>query len=142
MNIIVRILTGVLQDLSPASNQYQKVTPVYVVLSVLSLAASLILLILFFLSKLPTGKFTTIYVDIGRLQWTRKQRLAKGNLINERMLVVGGGEADVGEEGRKMKKIGERWIEWQVQEEGAYRQAQAQEVETYIDDDYEYNNDY
>ena len=45
-------------------------------------------------------------------------------------------------EGRKMKKIGERWIEWQVQEEGAYRQAQAQEVETYIDDDYEYNNDY
>jgi hypothetical protein len=45
-------------------------------------------------------------------------------------------------EGRKMKKIGERWTEWQVQEEGAYRQAQAQEVETYIDDDYEYNDDY
>jgi len=45
-------------------------------------------------------------------------------------------------EGRKIKKIGERWTEWQVQEEGAYRQAQAQEVETYIDDDYEYNNDY
>ena len=41
-----------------------------------------------------------------------------------------------------MKKIGERWIEWQVQEEGAYRQAQAQEVETYIDDDYKYNDDY
>jgi hypothetical protein len=45
-------------------------------------------------------------------------------------------------EGRKMKKIGERWTEWQVQEEGAYRQAQAQEVETYIDDDYKYNDDY
>ena len=40
-----------------------------------------------------------------------------------------------------MKKIGERWTERQVQE-GAYRQAQAQEVETYIDDDYEYNDDY
>ncbi|KAN0122752.1 MFS transporter [Hyaloscypha variabilis] len=105
MNIIVRILTGVLQDLSPASNPYQKVTPVYVVLSVLSLVASLILLALFFLSKPPTGKFTSIYVDIGRLQWTRKQRLTKGDLINERKLVVGGGEVDCGEEGRKMKKL-------------------------------------
>jgi hypothetical protein len=27
-------------------------------------------------------------------------------------------------------------------QEGAHRQAQAQEVETYIDDDYKYNDDY
>lgn len=44
-----------------------------------------------------------------------------------------------------MKKVGEKWQEQervrQAQEqEGGSRQAQ--EVETYIDDDYEYNDDY
>jgi hypothetical protein len=35
----------------------------------------------------------------------RKRRLRKGDLINERKLVVCGGEVDCGEEGRKMKKF-------------------------------------
>jgi len=105
MNIIVRILTGVLQDSSPASNPYKKVMPVYVVLSVLSLVVALIMLTLFLLSKLSTGNMTSIYVDIGRLQWTRKQRLTNGDLMNERKLVVGGGEDECGEEGKKMKRL-------------------------------------
>jgi hypothetical protein len=44
-----------------------------------------------------------------------------------------------------MKKIGERWTEWQVQEEGAHRQAQEasrQAQDVFIDDDYKYNDDY
>ncbi|KAE9381192.1 MFS transporter [Stipitochalara longipes BDJ] len=105
MNIIVRILTGVLQDSSPASDPYKKVTPVYVVLSVLSLVISLTLLTLFLFSKSSIGKLNSIYVDIGRLQWTRKQRLMKGDLMNERKLVVGGGENGNGEQGWTMKRL-------------------------------------
>ena len=100
MNIIVRIITGVLQDRSPASNPYLKVTPVYVVLSVLSLAVSLVLVSLFLLSK-TFKKFEKLYVDIGRLQWTRKQRLSRGESINGRKDVIGGTEA----EGIKMKRV-------------------------------------
>jgi hypothetical protein len=105
MNIIVRILTGVLQDSSPASDPYKKVTPVYVVLSVLSFVVSLTMLTLFLLSKTSMGKTSSIYVDIGRLQWTRKQRLARGNLMNERKLIVGGGEEGCGEQGKEMKRL-------------------------------------
>jgi hypothetical protein len=105
MNIIVRILTGVLQDSSPESDPYKKVTPVYVVLSVLSFIVSLAMLTLFLLSKTSTGKISSIYVDIGRLQWTRKQRLIKGDLMNERKLIVGGGEEGYGEKGREMKRL-------------------------------------
>jgi hypothetical protein len=105
MNIIIRILTGVLQDSSPASDPYKKVTPVYVVLSVLSLSVSLTMLTLFFLSKISIGKMSSIYVDIGSLQWTRKQRLTKGDLMNDRKLVVGGGEYGNCEQGRKMKRL-------------------------------------
>lgn len=96
MNIIVRVITGVLQDQSPASNPYKKVTPVYVVLSVLSLVVSLILISLFLLSK-ASKRFRSLEVDIGRLQWTRKQRLRNGEDINGRR-----GEVDIGV---KMKKI-------------------------------------
>ena len=96
MNIIVRIVTGVLQDQSPAFNPYKKVTPVYVVLSVLSLVISLILVSLFLLSK-TSKRFRSLEVDIGRLQWTRKQRLRNGEDINERR-----GEVDIG---IKMRKI-------------------------------------
>jgi hypothetical protein len=98
MNIIVRVLTGVLQDASPKSSPYKKVTPVYVILSVISLLVSILLTTLFILSKVINGKFNSIYVDIGRLQWTRKQRLTKGELINERKRVVGGSDTDVSQE--------------------------------------------
>jgi hypothetical protein len=96
MNIIVRIITGVLQDRSPASNPYLKVTPAYVVLSILSLIVSLILVSLYLLSKIST-KFRSLEVDIGRLQWTRKQRLRNGEDIDERRQAV--------DEGVKMRKI-------------------------------------
>ncbi|PMD52312.1 major facilitator superfamily transporter [Hyaloscypha bicolor E] len=86
-------------------NNALKVTPVYVVLSVLSFIVSLAMLTLFLLSKTSTGKISSIYVDIGRLQWTRKQRLIKGDLMNERKLIVGGGEEGYGEKGREMKRL-------------------------------------
>jgi hypothetical protein len=105
MNIIIRILTGVLQDSSPVSDPYKKVTPVYVVLSVLSFVVSLVMLTLFVLSKISTGKMVSIYVDIGRLQWTRKERLMKVGLMNERKLVIGGGENGNGEQGKRMKRL-------------------------------------
>lgn len=113
MNIIVRITTGVLQDASPASDPYKKVTPVYVALSIASLAVSLLLICLYCLSLVGGGKFESMYVDIGRLQWTRKQRLQKGELIMERKEMVGGGEevdlggneGGMGKEGKKMRKI-------------------------------------
>jgi hypothetical protein len=100
MNIVVRIVTGVLQDRSPTSNPYLKVTPVYVVLSVLSLVVSSILVSLFLLSK-TSKKFEKLYVDIGCLQWTRKQRLRMGEAINGRKEIVGGAE----QEGRQMRRV-------------------------------------
>lgn len=116
MNIIVRVITGVLQDASPKSSPYEKVTIVYVVLSVLSLVISVLLITLFTLSKFSKGKFKNIYVDIGQLQWTRKQRLANGEMIVARKKVVGGSKSDDGveagaginggnDEGRLMRKI-------------------------------------
>jgi EamA domain-containing membrane protein RarD len=99
MNIIVSIITGVLQDRSPASNPYLKVTPVYVVLSVLSLVVSLVLVSLFLFSK-TSSKFRSLEVDIGRLQWTRKRRLRNGEAINERRQVV-----DDGVKMRKTSKV-------------------------------------
>jgi Fe-S cluster biosynthesis and repair protein YggX len=104
MNIIVRILTGILQDQSPTSSPYKKVTPVYVALSVISCIVSVSLHAIFILSKY-SELFKSIYVDVGRLQWTRKQRIQKGNLINERKLVMEGGEDGKGNEKRKMNRI-------------------------------------
>jgi len=98
MNIIVRVVTGVLQDASPANNPYEKVTPVYVVLSVLSLSLSLLLFSLYYLSNMVNGRLNNIAVDIGRLQWTRKQRLERGPLMKARKLAVGGCEKDPGAE--------------------------------------------
>ncbi|KAL3418779.1 hypothetical protein PVAG01_09000 [Phlyctema vagabunda] len=71
MNIIVRVVTGVLQDAD--NDSYDRVTIVYVFLAGCSVAVSLLLILLALYS-----------VDLGRLQWTRKQRIAKGQLINER----------------------------------------------------------
>ncbi|KAH7309162.1 major facilitator superfamily domain-containing protein [Stachybotrys elegans] len=74
MNIIVRIITGVIQDAD--NNSYDRVTIVYVVLAGCSVVISTILVI-------TTWKS----VDIGHLQWTRKQRIAKGSELVERKRV-------------------------------------------------------
>ena len=71
MNIIVRVITGRIQDQD--NNSYDHVTIVYVVLAGLSVLVSFGLVLLSWKSP-----------DIGHLQWTRKQRLAKGDILNER----------------------------------------------------------
>src|SRR5689334_21477634 len=70
MNIIVRVITGVIQDND--SGLYDNVTIVYVVLAACSIAVSLLLLLLSWRSS-----------EIGHLQWTRKQRIARGSVLNE-----------------------------------------------------------
>lgn len=71
MNIIIRVVTGVIQDQD--HNSYDRVVIVYVFLSVGSVLVALVLL-----------AWSQFDVILGRLQWTRKQRLRKGHLINER----------------------------------------------------------
>jgi len=71
MNIIVNVITGRIQDAD--DNSYNRVVIVYVVLAAGSVVVSIGLIIL-----------STISVDLRRLQWTRKQRIRNGNLINER----------------------------------------------------------
>ncbi|KAG7111176.1 Major facilitator superfamily domain-containing protein 1 like [Verticillium longisporum] len=71
MNIIVRVVTGVIQDND--NNSYDKVTIVYVVLAGLSVVVSAVLVLLSWRS-----------VDIRHLQWTRKHRIARGEELNER----------------------------------------------------------
>jgi hypothetical protein len=71
MNILVRVVTGVIQDAD--NDSYDRVTIVYVTLSAASLVVSIVLLIL-----------SKVSVDLGRLQWTRRQRMANGALINDR----------------------------------------------------------
>ncbi|CZR51058.1 related to MFS transporter [Phialocephala subalpina] len=105
-NIIIRILTGVLQDDSPDSNPYTKVTPVYVVLSAGSFLVSIIFLGIFLFAKLNKS---SIYVDIARLQWTRKHRIAHGEEIKERCVAVGlGEEKGGGENGEMVEEMGEK----------------------------------
>lgn len=71
MAIIIRIITGVIQDRD--GNSYDRVVVVYVFLSVGSVAVALVML--------AWSRFDVI---LGGLQWTRKQRVARGHLINER----------------------------------------------------------
>ncbi|EXA35060.1 hypothetical protein NW760_010723 [Fusarium oxysporum] len=71
MNIIVRIITGKIQDVD--NNSYDKVTIVYVILAGLSVVVSLLLAV---------GAWKS--VDLGHLQWSRKKRIAQGALLNER----------------------------------------------------------
>ncbi|SCV39809.1 related to MFS transporter [Fusarium fujikuroi] len=71
MNIIVRIITGKIQDAD--NNSYDKVTIIYVVLAGLSVVVSILLAI---------GAWKS--VDLGHLQWSRKKRIAQGSLLNER----------------------------------------------------------
>ncbi|TVY65545.1 Major facilitator superfamily domain-containing protein [Lachnellula suecica] len=71
MNIIVRVITGRIQDAD--NNSYEHVTIVYVFLAACSVGVSLALVLLSFLS-----------IDLRRLQWTRNQRVKNGDIINER----------------------------------------------------------
>lgn len=71
MNIIVRVITGVIQDRD--NNSYDNVTIVYTVLAGLSVVISLVLIALSWWS-----------VDLRNLQWTRKLRIARGEVLNER----------------------------------------------------------
>jgi MFS family permease len=70
MNIIVRVVTGVIQDRDDDS--YEHVVYVYVVLAAGSVVVSGLLL---------AG--TWFKVDLKRLQWGRKERQSKGDVINE-----------------------------------------------------------
>ncbi|KAH9873134.1 hypothetical protein J1614_005532 [Plenodomus biglobosus] len=87
MSIIVRIITGVIQDRD--NDSYDNVVIVYVILA----AGSVLVAAVLFASSFWT-------VDLKHLQWTRKQRIAKGALINERREQFG-----VGSEGEKNRKI-------------------------------------
>lgn len=71
MNIIVRVITGAIQDRD--NNSYDHVVIVYVVLSMSCVVVSLCLVLISWRA-----------IDLRRLQWTRKQRIAKGDLIVER----------------------------------------------------------
>lgn len=70
MNIVIRILTGVIQDRD--DNSYNHVVIVYVILASGAVVVSLTLLGCSFLTD-----------ELGRLQWTRKQRMRRGHVLNE-----------------------------------------------------------
>ncbi|PSN60813.1 MFS general substrate transporter [Corynespora cassiicola Philippines] len=71
MTIIVRIVTGVIQDRD--NNSYDNVVVGYVVLAAGSVIVALAMFVYSFWN-----------LDLRRLQWTKKQRLRKGEIINER----------------------------------------------------------
>ncbi|CZT08545.1 related to MFS transporter [Rhynchosporium graminicola] len=85
-NIIIRVMTGVLQDSSPKSNPYKKVTPVYLFLAICSFVVAVVLFGVYLVSKRGSGG---VYIDVARLQWTRKQRTANGERMVERRKEVG-----------------------------------------------------
>ncbi|CAK7219713.1 hypothetical protein SBRCBS47491_003941 [Sporothrix bragantina] len=72
MSIIMRIVTGVIQDND--NNTYDHVVVVYVILAAGSLLVGLGLVI--------GGTHWVSPVELGRLQWSRKKRFANGELIN------------------------------------------------------------
>jgi hypothetical protein len=71
MTIFVRIITGVIQDRD--NNSYDNVVKGYVFLAAGSVVVSSVLFACSYLT-----------VDLRLLQWTKKQRMAKGEVINER----------------------------------------------------------
>lgn len=71
MNIIVRVATGAIQDAD--NDSYKHVVIVYVALAAASVLVSAVLVALSWWS-----------IDLGNLQWTRKQRIANGELWNTR----------------------------------------------------------
>lgn len=70
MNIIVGIVCGVIQDAN--NNSYDQVVIVYVFLAGLSSVVAV--------ANLIYGHFNP---NLGRLQWSRKSRVRKGQAINE-----------------------------------------------------------
>jgi hypothetical protein len=72
MSCIIRILTGAIQDAD--NNAYTRVVRIYAFFGCASLSISLIILALSLYSP-----------DLGRLQWSRKKRLAQGVFIQERL---------------------------------------------------------
>lgn len=69
MNIIVRVITGDIQDRD--NNSYDNVTKVYVVLAGCSVAVSFAFLVV-----------TQLSVNLRHLQWSRKKRISKGAVLN------------------------------------------------------------
>ncbi|KAF2028839.1 hypothetical protein EK21DRAFT_90351 [Setomelanomma holmii] len=88
MNIIVRIITGVIQDRD--NDSYDNVVVVYVVLAAGSVVVA---------SALFGCSFW--HMDAMILQWTKKQRSRKGDLINERKEA-----SESGTDGLRNKKVG------------------------------------
>ncbi|PVI04584.1 MFS general substrate transporter [Periconia macrospinosa] len=68
VNIIVRVITGVIQDQS--DNKYDRVTIVYVALAGASVAVSFLL---------AFGCW--IFIDLRQLQWSRKLRIARRDIL-------------------------------------------------------------
>lgn len=89
-NIIIRIITGVIQDRN--NNSYDNVVIVYVVLSAGSLVIAAGMLACSFWN-----------VDVGQLQWTRKQRMRKGDIINSCREMLQKGRS--GERNRKVSLV-------------------------------------
>jgi hypothetical protein len=88
MNIIVRVVTGVIQDRD--NNSYNNVIIVYVVLAASSVVVACALVACSFW-----------HVDAMILQWTKKQRSRKGDLINQRR-----GASESGTDGLRNRKVG------------------------------------
>ncbi|ROV90609.1 hypothetical protein VSDG_07474 [Cytospora chrysosperma] len=70
MNIIVRIIAGVIQDRD--GDSYDHVIILYVVLAAGSM---IVALVMFFLGM--------VNLNLGRLQWSRKKRVSQGHIIND-----------------------------------------------------------
>ncbi|KAL6151156.1 hypothetical protein ACJQWK_10612 [Exserohilum turcicum] len=87
MSIIVRIITGVIQDRD--NNSYHHVVIIYVILAAGSVVVALTLV--------TCGLFNP---DLGHLQWTRKSRLGKGEVINQRKA-----EFESGAKGKRNKQV-------------------------------------
>lgn len=87
MTIIMRIITGVIQDAD--DNSYDRVVVAYVFLAAGSVLVGTMNFTLGFFKK-----------DLGRLQWSRKERVRKGHEINELKE-----EYEDGERGARNRKI-------------------------------------
>lgn len=72
INIIISIAAGVIQDRN--SNSYDQVVKLYMAMSSVSAAVCLSMVVATFFS-----------VDWRSLQWTRKQRIARGAILLERI---------------------------------------------------------
>lgn len=88
MNIIVRIITGVIQDRD--KNSYDNVVVVYVILAAGSIVVA---------GALFACSFW--HTDAKILQWTKKQRSKNGELINERREA-----SEAGADGLRNRKLG------------------------------------